>query len=206
MNTINRILVVIGIVVAMVVCAALFVAPIALLSAVSEGLQRVVASLQGTRMAVRLVLGILFALAWVFVCIILLLVEIVPRQRKTVRVQKIDGGEVEVSLRTVEEHVAYEVDRMRGVLRTRSRVTAHRDGVGVEVHVDMAGDEAVPVHASRVVETVRNVIENKVGVKLARPPKVYLRAQPAPVVVQRPVQPRPAIPAEEEGGESSDAE
>jgi hypothetical protein len=198
MNTINRILVVLGLLVVMVVCAAVFVAPIPVLGELNQGLQGLVGWLAGVPAVWRIALGVLFALAWVFICIILLILEIAPRRRREVSVQKVDGGRVEVSLRTVEEHLTYELDRMRGVLRSQARVTAQKDGVLVDVRVDTAGDEAVPLRASRVVELVRTVVEDKVGVKLARPPRVHLRAQPIPPIPQRPVHlPAPA-PAEEE--------
>lgn len=207
MNTINRIVVVIGLVAAMVFCAAVFIAPIAILGELGQGLQELVGWLREVPTLWRILLGVLFALAWVFICVILLILEIAPRRRREVRVQKVDGGEVEVSLRTVEEHLTYELDRMRGVLRSQARVTARKDGVLVDIHVDTAGDEAVPLRASRVVELVRTVVEDKVGVKLASPPRVHLRAQPLPPIPQRPVRPpAPApAPAEEEGEPVGDA-
>lgn len=207
MNTINRIVVVVGLVVVMVVCAAVFIAPIAILGELGQGLQGLVGWLTGIPAGWRIVLGILFALAWVFICIILLILEVAPRRRREVRVQKIDGGEVEVSLRTVEEHLTYELDRMRGVLRSQARVTARKDGVLVDIHLVTAGDEVVPLRASRVVELVRTVVEDKVGVKLARLPRVHLQAQPLPSIPQRAVRPpAPAPAAEEEQEPIGDAE
>jgi hypothetical protein len=128
----------------------------------------------------RVVLGVLLALASLVVGVLFLTLELRRPQLKMVRLEKVGGGVVEVSLGTVAEHVAYEVDQLPGVLRTRPRVTARRGGVVVEVEVDTAGDVEVPARAAQVVEVVRRVVEEKVGVKLTQPPKVRLRATPAP--------------------------
>ncbi len=185
MNVLNRVLVVLAVLAAMVVCVAVFVVPIPILQAVGAWLQDLTVFLEGVSLPLRLLAGVLFAVAWVVVCVLFLALELIPRRRKTARLQKIDGGEVEVDLRSVEEHVAYAVDQLPGVLRTRSRVSGRKGGVVVEVDVDTAGDVEVPARANRVLELVRQVVEERVGVRLAQPPKVHLRAQPAPAAVER---------------------
>ncbi len=50
----------------------------------------------------------------------------------------------------------------------------------VELDVETAAGVDVPEEATRIVETARRVVEEKMGLKLARPPKVNLRAVPYP--------------------------
>ncbi|HEC34622.1 MAG TPA: hypothetical protein ENI37_07890 [Chloroflexi bacterium] len=180
MNTLNRVLVVLTVLVSLVVCVTVFVAPISTLRAVSGGLDGAASYLEGIPGWLRVVLGVLFALAWLVVCILFLILELRQPRLKMVRLEKVGGGEAEVSLGTVAEHVAYEIDQLPGVLRARPRVSARKNGVVVEVEVDTAGDVEVPARAAQVVEVVRRVVEEKVGVKLAQPPKVRLRAAPVP--------------------------
>jgi len=180
MNTLNRILVVLGALVMLAVCVTVFVAPIPILRGVGGGLQGAASYLEDVPAWLRVVLGVLLALASLVVGVLFLILELRRPQLRMVRLEKVGGGVVEVSLGTVAEHVAYEVDQLPGVLRARPRVTARRGGVVVEVEVDTAGDVEVPARAAQVVEVVRRVVEEKVGVKLTQPPKVRLRATPAP--------------------------
>ncbi len=187
MNVVNRVLVVLGLLIALPLGIAMLVAPIPILGAVGRGVQGLMAWLGTVPGWARLLLGILFALAWMVVCVLLLILELRRPPRRMVRVERVDGGVVEVSLNTVAEHIAYELEQLPGVLRARSRVLARRNAVAVEVDVDMASDVEVPAEAARLVEVIRQVVGEKVGVRLAEPPKVRLRAAPAPTVVRRPV-------------------
>jgi len=180
MNTVNKILVVLAVLIAIPVCVGLFLAPIPILNAVQQGVQGLLRTLQGFPTLPRIALGALFSLAWLVVSVLFLVAELRRPPVKTVRVDKVDGGEAEVSLRTVQEHIAFAVDQLPGVLRARAQVSARKGGVAVEVEVDTAGDQEVPARAGQIVEVVREVVEERVGVKLARPPKVRLRATPTP--------------------------
>jgi len=192
MNTLNRIWVVVDVLVLLLVCVAVFVAPIPILSAASDALKGFADSLSAVRPVLRFAVGALLAVAWAVVCALFLILELFPRRRRTVRVERVDGGEAEVSLKTVHEHVVYALDKMPGVLRARPSVSARKGGVVIEVEVDIASDMDVPPQASKIVEVVRRIVEEKVGVKLSRPPKVRLRATAAPALAARRTLPRRA--------------
>lgn len=192
MNTLNRVLVVVAALVAIPVCVAVLVAPIPLLRAASGGLGGVVDLLEIVNPWVRVLVGVLFALAWLVIGVLFLVLELGRPRPRMVRVQRVNGGQVEVSLATVAEHVAFELDQLPGVVRARPHVAARRGAVAIDVEVDMAGDVEVPARAAQIVEVVRRVVEERVGVKLAQPPKVRLRATPAPVVVRRGVEGGPS--------------
>ncbi len=201
MNTVNRILVVLGVLAALVFCTALFLVPLPILRAVAQGMVGLLQALEGVRPVLRVVLGILFALAWVVICVLFLILELRRPRLKMVRLERVGGGEVEVSLGTVAEHIAYEVDQLPGVLRVHPRISARRGGVVVEMDVDAAGDLEVPVRAAQVIEVVHRVVEEKVGAKLVGPPKVRLRAAPVPPALRaRVVRPGGERGAEEPQG------
>jgi hypothetical protein len=66
-------------------------------------------------------------------------------------------------------------------------VRAKRRGVAVELYVETAAGIDVPEKAERIVEVSRVVIEEKLGLKLARSPKVSLSALRYPRAVATPV-------------------
>jgi hypothetical protein len=64
------------------------------------------------------------------------------------------------------------------------------------MEVETAAGVDVPVKAEQIVETVRQVVEESMGLKLARPPKVDLRAIPYPKTAKAPARPKaPELPA-----------
>ncbi len=194
MNILNRILVVLWLLIALPLGIALCVAPMPILGAVGEGVERLISWLDITPTLARISLGILFALAWMVICLLLLILELRRPPHRMVRVERVDGGVVEVNLKTITDHIAYELEQLPGVLRARSRASARRNAVAVEVEVDVAGDMAVPAQASQIVDAVRHAVEEKVGVRLAQPPQVRLQAAPAPAVVRRQVEGPPSAP------------
>ncbi len=192
MNVLNRILVVIGLLIALPLGMALCIVPIPILGAIGQGLDSLVSWLDTTPGLMRILLGILFALAWMVICLLLLILELRRPPRRMVRVERVDGGVVEVNLKTITDHIAYELEQLPGVLRARSRASVRRNAVAVEVEVDTAGDMAVPAQASQIVDVVRHVVEEKVGVRLAQPPQVRMHAAPAPAMIRRPVEGPPS--------------
>ena len=106
--------------------------------------------------------------------------------------ERVGGGTVEISLRSVAERIAYDIDQLPGVLKVKPKVSAKRGGVVAEIEVSMAGDFEIPAKASEIIEVVRRSVEERVGVKLAQPPRVRVRATPgAPQVPMRPVEGEP---------------
>ncbi|MGQ9468168.1 MAG: hypothetical protein ACUVSG_11115 [Anaerolineae bacterium] len=192
MNVLNRILVVIGLLLALPLGMAMCIAPMPILEAIGQGLDGLVLWLHATPALMRILLGILFALAWMVICLLLLILELRRPPRRMVRVERVDGGVVEVNLKTITDHIAYELEQLPGVLHTRSRASVRRNAVAVEVEVETAGDMAVPAQASQIVDVVRHVVEEKVGVRLAHPPQVRMQATPAPAVIRRPVEGPPS--------------
>jgi len=192
MNVLNRILVVLGLLIALPLGMAMCIAPIPILGAVGQSMEGLVSWLNTTPGWARLLLGILFALAWMVICLLLLVLDLRRPPRRMVRVERVNGGAVEVSLKTVTDHIAYELEQLPGILRARSQASVRRNAVAVEVEVETAGDVEIPAQASQIVDVVRRVVEEKVGVRLAQPPQVRMRAAPAPAVVRRPVEGSPS--------------
>jgi hypothetical protein len=194
MNTVNRVWIVILLLVAMVLCSVLLVAPVRVLSAVAQQSVALVDFLNSMRVFVRVGLGILFAAVLDIILVLFLIAEVRRPVQKAIRVKKTSGGEVQVSVNSIADRLKYEIDQLSSVLRTKPQVLARRGGVVVELDVETAAEIDVPEKAEQIVETARRVVEEKMGLKLARPPKVNLRAVPYPSTPSKPKISAPAVP------------
>jgi hypothetical protein len=183
-NTINRIVILLLTLVLLVACVALSFAPVSILQNVGGQMERWGDSLSTTPAWLRIAAGILFAFLGLCVTILIFIGELYRPRSKTIRVEKVGGGEVEVSLQTIRDRVQFDVDQLPGVLKVRPQVSTQRSGVVVEVVVESAGEAEVPDKASEIIEVVRQAVEERIGVKLARPPKVKLYAAPVPTTTQ----------------------
>jgi hypothetical protein len=113
-----------------------------------------------------------------------------------------------ISVASIADRLRYEVDQLPNVLRTRPDVSGKRGGVVVELDVEAAAGINVPDQAAQIVAVAQRVVEDDMGLKLARPPKVNMRVMTHPKVSKRDVPvaspPKifvPAPPAEPPAGE-----
>jgi hypothetical protein len=194
MNTFNRILVVVGLLAALVACSTVLIVPTAV-----DGLVRQLAVLSqrlGTlRPLVRVGLGVLFALTLDIVLVLLLVLELRRPQPRAIRVERVAGGEVTISVSSIVDRLRYELDLLPGILRVKPKVRARRGGVVVTLDVQAAAPLDVPQNAEHLVETARAVIEERLGLRLARPPRVELRTVEPPRA-------RPTWPAAPHGAQA----
>jgi hypothetical protein len=98
MNTMNRALIVILLLVAIVLCSVLLVAPVRVLGAVAQQSVALVDFLNSMRTFVRVGLGILFAAVLDIILVLFLIAEVRRPAQKAIRVKKTSGGEVQVSV------------------------------------------------------------------------------------------------------------
>ncbi|MBN1977271.1 MAG: hypothetical protein JW918_07710, partial [Anaerolineae bacterium] len=124
--------------------------------------------------------GVILALVVDFILVLLIIMEMRPPKVKFIRVEKAAGGEVQVSVASIVDRLRHEVDALPGVLKVSPHVSGRRGGVAVKLDVDIAAGLDVPVQAGQIVETVRQAVEEKMGLKMAKSPKVDLRTVPYP--------------------------
>jgi hypothetical protein len=191
MNAVNRVVIVILLLVAIVLCSTLLVFPVRSLDAVAQWLTTQADSIrQYDRLSfqwfVRVGLGALFALILDVVFGFLIFLQVRRPKIKTIRVQKAAGGEVQVSVASIADRLQYEIDQLPGVLGVKSKASAKRGGVVLELDVETVSEINVPEQAGQIVEKARQVMEEKMGIKLAQPPKVNLRSVPHTGAPRRP--------------------
>ena len=185
MNAVNRILIVFLLLVVMVLCTILLVMPVRVLDAVARETTALADSLRGFGRYSpgwfgRVSLGLLFALTLDIIFGLFIILEVRRSAPRSIRVKQATGGEVTISVASIADRLKEEIGYLPGVLSSSAKVSAKRRGVMVELDVKMAAGTSVPEKAEKIVETARQVVEEKMGLKLARPPKINLRALPHP--------------------------
>jgi len=119
----------------------------------------------------------------------LLVLEVRGPARRTLRVQRVGGGQVAVTAESLTERLQYHIDQLADVIGVKVRVSPRGGGVDVEVNLQTGSDTNVPEKAEQVLEVTRQVVEDKMGLKLARKPRVNIHAMPTPGAPARAVTP-----------------
>jgi uncharacterized alkaline shock family protein YloU len=132
---------------------------------------------------------ILCAILFDVLLIGLLTLEIRGSARRTLRVAKVGGGEVSVTAESLVEQIQYHVDQLADVIGVQVKVAPRGGGVDLDLNIQTGADVNVPEKAEQVLEVTRQVVEDKMGLKLARKPRINVHAMPYPGVVARPTAP-----------------
>jgi hypothetical protein len=202
MNTVNRVVIVVLLAVLAILCCVLSIGAKWIAPAIAEQLSVLAGSLGGMSPVTAVVVGAGIGLASVFVLTCLIILEVRPIKRKFIRVEKAAGGEVEVSVTSIVNRLKHEINALPGVLGVKPSVSGSRGGVVIHLQVDIAAGLDLPVQADQIVEAARKVVEEKMGLKMPRKPKVSLRTVPYPKEEQpkQPAEAQKRPPAE--SGES----
>ena len=119
----------------------------------------------------------------------LLVLQVRGPAKHTLRVQKVGGGQVSVTAESLTERLQYQIDQLADVIGVKARVSPRGGGVDVEVSLQTGADVNVPEKAEQVLQVTRQVVEDKMGLKLARQPRVNIHAMPTPGVPARAITP-----------------
>ena len=111
------------------------------------------------------------------ICGLVLYLEVRRPPRRRVRVRKVSGGEVELAVESIEQRLEYRVDQLPDVVKVIPKVRARRSSVDVELNVETSPDIDVPMKTDEVCQVARDVVEDRMGLKL-RKIKVNLRHAP----------------------------
>jgi hypothetical protein len=200
MNTFNRVVIIILLLLAMVVCSFTLVLPVQTLRTVALQANGWADFLDQRIIPLALqVIGIFLALIVDLVAVLLIILEVRRPAARSITVQQAAGGRVTLSIASIVDQLKIEVGRLPEVLQVKPQVTAKRDGVLVNLDAKIEAEAGLANKAERIVETVRHLVEQKMGLKLVRPPKVNLEVvrptRPAPLPEEAPFSPPPSVPA-----------
>ncbi len=202
MNTFNRVVIVVLLLLLLPLVSVLFVIPHVILPDVGLWITDLGYQLWAMDLWQRLGGGILLALVFDALAISLIVMELRRPRRKFIRVQELSGGTATLSVESIVEQLQYRLDPLPNVIKVEPAVHAKGNKVAALVDVTVAPGVNVPAMAARLVDAVREVLMEDLGLQVAGAPQVRLKVAPPPKgQIPRlqppalPVQPLPLAPA-----------
>jgi uncharacterized alkaline shock family protein YloU len=192
MNVFNRIVMILVILVAFVVVTIGLAVPVQTLTVAKAVVDNTLHTLERIRPVFILPLRALLVLCAVAVDVLLiglLMFEVRGPARHTIRVQQVGGGIVAVTTEALAERLQYHLDQLADVISVKVKVMPRGPSVDLDMEVRTGADVNVPEKAEQVLEVARQVVEDKMGLKLARKPRVNIHAMPTPGAPARAVTP-----------------
>ena len=115
--------------------------------------------------------------AVVILCLILLWLEIRRPRKRTIRTQKLAGGEAHITVASIEQRLAYNIDQLPDVVKVTPHISGKSRGVDIDLLLETSPDIDVPMKTEEVLEVTREVIGERMGLKLG---KVQVKIKHAP--------------------------
>lgn len=170
MNILNRIIVVLELVVAIVLSAILITLLLVnrplLLAVIDPSLKVLTDSLPNPSQVICVgILTLIFAFS-----ILLLLLEYPRSTGKRLRIASAEGVEVLMTSDAITQQLEYSLDALSDVIKVRPQVTSAGKDRGVDVFVEMwtTADVDVKGKTEEAAGVARNVLESKLGLKVSR--------------------------------------
>ena len=110
-------------------------------------------------------------------CLILIWLELRRPRKRTIRTQKLSGGEAHITVDSIEQRLAYNIDQLPDVVKVSPRIDGRARGVDVDLLLETSPDIDVPMKTEEVIEVTREVIVERMGLKLG---KVQVKIKHAP--------------------------
>ena len=183
MNLLNRILIILLVLIMMVVIPVTLIVPEYARYALQYAADIVQANIDWlyslpptAYVAVRAVLGGVGVVVFV-ICLLFLALEVIRIRRKTVRLK---DGSGELLMEGIPGHLSYHVDLLADVLRVKPEVVSKGKSVQVSMYVETAREVNIPEKAAEIQETVRQVVEEQLGLRLSGDVKVTIKPVPSP--------------------------
>ncbi len=194
MNTFNRVLIVLGVVLVMAVMTATFVMPQVILTNVGQWMQSWGVYFGSVQPAIRFIIGLALAAVFNLVFILVIFFEVRPSRKKFIRVQQVSGGMATLSIDSIVHQLQHRLGPLPGVIKVNPKIKARGDKVQAIVDVEVGAGSSVPNMASQLVARVHTVLEDDLGLQVSSDPEVRLRvsSNPAPrKLPESPDKPKP---------------
>jgi len=90
-----------------------------------------------------------------------------PR-KKTVRVQKLAGGEAHITIDSIAQRLAYNIDQLPDVIKVSPKIDSRARGVDIDLLLETTPDIDVPMKTEEVLQVTREVVGERMGLKLGK--------------------------------------
>jgi uncharacterized alkaline shock family protein YloU len=178
-NAFNRIVVILALLGIMVVSAIFFIVPLPMLGTINPFLQGLETRLEAMVAPLRVLGGIVFTFLVWFFCAALLWLEVRRPRMKTIRVQKVSGGEAVLTADSIASRLEYNIDQLADVVRVKPVINTGRRGVRVDLELETSPEIDVPMKTEEVQQLTKDIVENRMGLKLDSV-RVIMRHAPYP--------------------------
>ncbi len=207
MNTFNRVVIVLLLLVLIPVLSYIFIVPHVVLGELGAWATAMSETLWQMNPMVRLAGGIAAAVVVDILFLFVIYLELRRPKKKYIHVQKITGGVATLSVESIVQQIQYRLDPLEGVIKVKPEVTAKGQKVRVAVDVLVQAGYNLPELASRLVDEVKQVITEELGLQPAGDPVIRMKVA-APPKGRKPSVPslpkqEPASSIEEEGREDA---
>jgi hypothetical protein len=115
--------------------------------------------------------------AIIVLCLILLWLELRRPRKKTIRVQKLAGGEAHITVDSIAQRLAYNIDQLPDVIKVSPHILGRARGVDLNLHLETSPDIDVPMKTEEVLQVAREVMEERMGLKAG---KIQVKIKHAP--------------------------
>ncbi len=176
MKIVNRAVVILEILLLMVLLIVAAVVPNTVLSQIAHTAERAQNALE-LDWPRSYFLFLLVAVPLIFVLVLLLWLEIRPETSNKVLVRGKDGTQTEVGTTSVAESLRHHIDEIDDVFKVKATVRGKRGGVDILFDLETTPEIDIPAKMDEVSRAARNLIEGKMGLKVA---DIRVRVKQAP--------------------------
>lgn len=177
MNTFNRIVMVLGILLWIAAVTYVVLLPLDAVGVARLGLDVFEQSLfddQFFTIFLAVCGGILF------VMLVLLVLELRRPRRRTVRIKTQGRGNAQLDVESVTQSLEYRVDELAGVRQVRTHIRSRGKDVDVSLDLDTSPSVNIPVLTDQVVSLAQDIVEGQLGLKIHGQVRVNIKHEPYP--------------------------
>ncbi|MBN1660598.1 MAG: alkaline shock response membrane anchor protein AmaP [Anaerolineae bacterium] len=169
MNVFNRLVVILLLLVIIVLAAIVAIVPeysLRLAAVTFDWLYQGAANYMENNRLFFAGMRILIGGATILLGLLLLWLELRRPRKRTIRAQKLAGGEAHITVESVEQRLAYNIDQLPDVVRVAPRVEGKPRGVDIDLLLETSPEIDVPMKTDEVMQVTREVIVDRMGLKL----------------------------------------
>lgn len=177
MNTFNRIVMVLGILVWIAAVTYVVLLPLDAVGVARIGLDQFEQSLFDDQFFTYFlaVSGVVL-----FLLLVLLWLELRRPRRRTVRIKTQGRGNAQLDIESVIQSLEYRVDELAGVRQVRTHVRSRGKDVDVALDLDTSPSVNIPVLTDQVVSLAQDIVEEQLGLQIHGQVRVNIKHEPYP--------------------------
>ncbi len=180
MNTFNRVVIVVLLLISIPLMSMIFVIPHSVLYNTGTWIRDLGEQLWNIRPILRLPIGILLALIFDGLAALLIYFEVRRKRQRFIRVEELSGGLATLSVESITQQLQYRLDPLPNVIKVAPDIKAKGNKVHATIDVTVATGANVPQMATELVEQVKQVLKGDLGLSIADEPQIRMRVAPRP--------------------------